>query len=96
MAIRKRYALSGKWHRKCEPRFFSRRTGRQFTTVSLGDLRGDIEPQAEALPARARFSAEKGLEQLIHRAFRNWRASVGYPQLERTLACFGVDFHRLV
>ena len=50
--------------------------------MSLCDLGGDVQPQAESLPAGANLSAKEGLEQFLHRIERYWISAVGDAQPE--------------
>ena len=49
--------------------------------MSLRDLRGDVEPEAQTLLMRFQFAAVEGQKQVFAGCVRNWFATVRNRQL---------------
>src|SRR5579871_97268 len=64
--------------------------------MGLGNLRGDVQSQAEPLLARPSLPAEKRLEQLVHRRFRDFLTLIGDRKPEQSILRDGANDDRLV
>src|SRR4051794_19077499 len=78
-------------HPKREPRLLRRRADLERATVGAGDLRGDVEAEAQALLAGAEGGAGEGLEEALLGGWGDRVAPVGDGELEAGGVGAGVD-----
>ena len=68
-------------HAEREPRFRGIGDKVDSAAMSLRDLRGDVEPEAQTLLMRFQFAAVEGQKQVFAGCGRNWFATVRNGQL---------------
>src|SRR4051794_2362372 len=78
-------------HPEREPRLLCRRADLQRAAVGAGDLRGDVEAEAQALLAGAEGGAGEGLEEALLGGGGDRVAPVGDGELEAGGVGVGVD-----